>query len=227
MVLQVTGCNRELEPEPFDTLHFPNDSGQVRTYEVFDTTFTVEDTIARHYFRQERVAGLEEDLIGRQVNVLEIWQAPIDSGSGQPGEYEYFATWQQWKSNQYAERIEGNIRFQVMQFPIEAEATWDGNAWNALDEDPTLAYGPFFYESIDTVMNVRGTTYEGVAKVRHRNVTGSLISQIDTWEAYAPGIGKIRRFDRFVRFNIDEDGEELSTDSYIYDEYLVDYSGFE
>jgi|AACY02.2.fsa_nt_gi hypothetical protein len=109
-----------------------------------------------------------------------------------------------------------------MRFPLRASFTWNGNALNNLGEEQ------FRYLSIDSTLTLNGQTYNNCVVVEQRNSGSSLLTDIWTYEIFAPGIGKIKRYDRFLRWEFEQDSggvrsRILDTDSYIYEENLLSY----
>lgn len=212
----LSGCNRELDPSPADIEYFPMVDGKTRSYFVVDTTFTTNDTLAQRYFLQERTNGMNVDLEDREIMRLELWRAEADSNDQRIGNYRFDQLWSQWRDEATAERIEGNVRYVVQAYPLQEGQTWNGNAFNDEGEER--------YEVIvrDTTVTLMGQTYPGCIYIEQREQQ-SLISDIFTYEIYAPNIGKIERYDRFIRIKTTggPDGGEIDTDSYIYHERLV------
>jgi hypothetical protein len=89
------------------------------------------------------------------------------------------------KTNPYsAQKVEDNIRYIKMEYPIRSSSSWNGNAYNPFPEEDysyedlyqPASYGPFTFDSTVTVI---------------QNNFISLINQIYKKEVYAAGIGMI------------------------------------
>lgn len=222
----LSGCERKIDPEPWDSSIYPIQDGKYRTYRVSDTTFILSggvNAVGRTYLRRELANGTETDLLGREVSVLEIHTAQFDD-EGNPLSWEPNAIWQQWKDNRFAERVEGNTRYQVLAFPVTRNRQWDGNEFNGNNNIPTLGYSNFTYLRTDTTVVVAGRAYPNCVVVQQRRIDNSLISNIYTYEVYAPGIGKIERYDRYLYYILRDQNIELSTESYVYHEVLTDHN---
>lgn len=223
----LTACNRELPSDPPDTRWFPVEDGRYRTYDVQSTTFQLSanpqnpDTILQRFYKRELTNG-ETDLDGRRVSRLELWEAPYDSSGGLPAEaaFSFQQLWTQYLDEQFAERIEGNVRYVVLKWPVATEQTWNGNTYNDQGEEI------YTYLNLDTTVTLNGQVYPNCIYVLQRQVSGSILSDILTYEIYAPGIGKIERFDRNLLFILQGQNPipELDTESYLYHETLVDHN---
>ena len=217
LLVVLAGCNRELDPEPADLAYYPMVDQKTRTYFVIDTGFTTTDTIAERFYLQERTNGYNTDLEDREIMRLELWRADADSNDQRSSGYTFDRLWSQYRDIETAERIQGNVRYVVCNFPLREGQTWNGNAFN--DE------GDERYEVLvrDTTVTLMGQTYDDCIYIEQRKQQ-SLISDIFTYEIYAPNIGKIERYDRFLRIKTTggPDAGEIETDSYIYHERLVD-----
>jgi hypothetical protein len=212
-----TACNRELPPDPIELEYFPVETGKYRVYEVRDTTFTTTDTVAGHYFKREEVSGTEQDALDRTIYRLDNYRAEV-TPEGTPGRWRYLQLWSMFRSEDWAERIEGNTRFVVLDFPLNQGKRWNGNIFNNNGAEN------FTILSRDTTVTFMGRTYTNCLLVRWRLVNDSRISELDTYEAYQRGIGKVFRLDKFLKWNIVDNVIELSSDSYIYREALVDHN---
>jgi hypothetical protein len=238
-LLWATACERDLPLPELDTTYYPIVPGKYRTYFIHDTTFvtgsgplgvTAVDSV---YFRRETTTDTVIDLLGRTAWWLELEIAPGDSATGQPGEFRYLELWTQWMDQRFAERTEGNLRYQVLAFPAYKGRAWNGNEWNAQNNnqqtsDLNLQYTAtsFFFLSTDTAITLpNGRRYEHcwVAQWRESD-PNSIFYDALTWEVYAPGIGLIYRYDRYKK--IDQQGAEtrLDTRSYVREQYLWEHN---
>lgn len=176
-------------PRPISE-YFPLTEGKQRTYLVIDTTFmlvteTTSDSSSRTYYLQETAGGTETDLLGRTLR-----QIDRDTSIAVAGPFAFQDRWRAYVDDAFAEEIEGNRRVIVLASPIEKGYNWNGNAYNNLGEER------FTYLNTDTTVTVNGQTFMNCVFIEQRLEKGSLTQDIYTYEIYAPGIGKIVRFDR-------------------------------
>jgi hypothetical protein len=212
LILSVVGCNRKLDYELPRPDLYPLIPGKQRVYEVFERNFTTADTLDRYYLKRELTGGTELDLRGRTTYRLENWVAD----TARPNDWQFEILWTQYRDNDWAERIEGNVRYVVLQFPVIQESPWNGNIFNS--------EGDQFYQylNLDTTLTLGGRTYTNCVFVLQRRELSLLRDQY-AYEIYAPGVGKLVRYDRNLRFDLEANNQlSLSTDSYIYEERLRD-----
>lgn len=183
-------CNRIKNPIPEYTERiFPIEEGQSRIYWILDTTYSVQDTFVDWFYRKEVIGPTETDLLGREVYRLETFRSEYDLGSNYDWQPERI--WTVYKDDEFAERMEDNQRTLVLKFPVFPGIKWNGNLYNGIGEQE------FKYQSIDTVMDVQGVTYDPLVFVLNSlpSDTTSLIKQRLAYELYAPDIGKVMHYD--------------------------------
>lgn len=206
------GCKKEPAP-PAAPDYFPQNTGLTRVYDVRDTTYDLQGAIVKTYKKKEVVGEFTKDAIGRDEQMLEV--SLTDTSKNDV--FKFFERWRQYKDKLYAERTEGNTRYVVLQTPPYMGARWDGNRFN--DKGKT----EYRYLSTDTTVTLNGKTYEHCLAVLQRQIEGSILFDVLTYEIYAPGIGKIARYDRYKEYNFISGSNirTLQTTSYVYEETLV------
>lgn len=196
-----TGCNRTIDPVfPFTEHVYPLDDGKQMVYYVVDTIYeTVQNSPEeRRYYKKEVYDGQEMDLLGREVQKIFIYISPdsTDTLGNTLYNYQYDDLWTAYKNDEFAERIEGNIRYLVLKWPAQTGYTWNGNRYNG--------YGTqtYTYLNADTTVVVNGVTYEHsvyVLQVPFRqsgNPAGYFVEEY-AYEIYAPYVGRIERFYKY------------------------------
>jgi hypothetical protein len=188
--LLLVDCNRIKDPIPEYTQRiYPLETGQSRIYLVWDTTYTVQDTIVDWFYRKEVIGETETDLLGREVYRVETFRS--EYALGQNYEFKPERVWTVYKDEEYVERYEENQRYLVLKFPVFPGIRWNGNLYNGLGEQA------FKYQSIDTVLQVNGVEYDPLVFVMN-SLPSDSTSQINyriAYELYAPDIGKVMQFD--------------------------------
>jgi hypothetical protein len=105
--------------------------------------------------------------------------------------------WTQKRTPTTAERVEDNVRFVRLIFPINESASWNGNAHN------TLGNWTHTYSNIGAEVEVGPFTFENTVQVNQRNNV-NLVDQELAYEIYCSGIGMI--YKKFIDLNFQEDG---------------------
>jgi len=150
-------------------LIFPLETGKYRISVVFDTTFTtagINDPSTDAYYKRESNGNKEQDLLGRDITLLQIERSDFDRG--QNYDFTPIRVWSQYKPSEeqdsyFAERIEENQRILVLKFPVFTNISWNGNQFN------TLGKQEFYYSNIDTTVTVQGNTFENCVMVVQEN----------------------------------------------------------
>jgi len=83
-----------------------------------------------------------------------------------------------------AQRVEDNIRYLKLAFPINADVTWNGNAFNDFPEED------YSYTDIHTSYSMNGFDFDSTLKVLQSD-DQNLIHQIYKEEKYAKNVGMI------------------------------------
>jgi len=224
-LVAAAGCERTLAPPISGELYYPLRDSAERVYRVEDTTYTVSGAVVNRYRKREYTLGTVTDLTGRPLSRLEIYRAPLDVGP-----FTFRELWTQFRSSERAERTEGNTRYVVMNFPLRRGKTWDVNLFNnnAVGSDDDRLWARAVVGNMDTTVVLNGTRYTRCIFIRHRK-DKSDSRDIYTYEIYAPGIGKIERYDRYMVYDIvprPGGGVNfvLNTNSYIYREQLLSHT---
>jgi hypothetical protein len=94
-----------------------------------------------------------------------------------------------WYANLYptrADKIEENIRFTKLIFPVSAEKRWNGNAFNTLEK------WEYAYDSLHVAKSINGLQFDSTIRVQQRNVINPF-QQIVASEIYGNHIGLIQK----------------------------------
>lgn len=211
-VLGTLTCNRKLVEENLDQNLYPVIDTKYRIYAVVDSVYPTTGAVGRKYYKMELTKGQEQDLLNRTVSRLEVYTG--DSLSG----LTFSELWTQYKGNQFAERIEGNTKYLVLSFPINQKRKWDGNQYN-------LRSSEFYkYQTLDTLLTLNANTFPKSVMVLQALDTTSIITRRYAWEIYAPGIGKVAKYDQHIKRIITGTNVEISSESYFHQETLISHN---
>jgi hypothetical protein len=225
LIAVLASCNREYDPTPeyLDRI-FPIEEGNQRIYHVIDTSYESSAGFdATTYYKREEVGGKETDLLGREANTLWIYTSPDTIGTPDNRIYnwDFFELWTTILDEEFAERIEGNIRYLVLRVPPYEGSTWNGNLYNSGEVQT------YSYKSIDTTVTVMGQSYENcvyVEQVPFRQPVptqgGPFFLIEHAYEIYAPDIGKI---ERYFKYYVEQDGQVVP-ESRVFHERLVEHN---
>ena len=96
----------------------------------------------------------------------------------------FLEVWVAMRTSASAQRVEDNVRFIKLAFPINSHATWNGNAYNDLSEED-YSYSDFHISS--TIGNIHFDSTVTVLQLYDDN----LIHRIFKQEKYANHIGMV------------------------------------
>jgi hypothetical protein len=215
-------CERTLPVNEVDRTYFPTDSAKYRTYAVFSKSYNPADSVQKFFYKRELHEQQELDLNNRLRRVVRIEETPYDSLGFQaynPSTLKYKQLWQFWSTADHSLRTEGNITYAILGYPILINRKWNGNQYNS------FGTAQYQYRNIDTTVTLNGRTYAKCLFVVHRQ-NKSLVSDVYTYELYAPNIGKIARFDRFLTYEIrgNVGQRDITSESYEYLETLLEHN---
>jgi hypothetical protein len=92
--------------------------------------------------------------------------------------------WVQNKTARTAEKVEENLRYIKLLFPVDLEKEWNGNAYNTLEEEN------YSYNFIDKERTIGNIHFDSVLQVDQHNETNLVLQNIHE-EKYARNVGLI------------------------------------
>ena len=181
-------------PGPQTTSHFyPLDSGYWIEYQVdsiihlnIDDQYLVDTSLeSYHFYIREEVDSAFIDGEGKQVWAISRYKRNADSLP-----WEFTSLWTAKLSSTSLERVEDNLRFIRMVFPLRENRKWNGNAYNTLDEEDYIysnlflpkTYSSLYFDSTvvvnqnDFISNINRI----IKKEVYGNHVGLLYKEIDS-----------------------------------------------
>ncbi|MFM1932837.1 MAG: hypothetical protein RL226_2140 [Bacteroidota bacterium] len=180
--LVLAGCKKKTDYEAIDFGYdyFPTEIGTFVEYEVDSISYgEVNDT--SHFYLREVIA---DDFIDNERQMA--LKVERYKRTNLTDEWELTDVWVQKRTTTTAERIEENIRYIRLVFPMEQGDSWDGNVYN------TDAPWQYAYGSLNIPYQVDNLSFNETVKVEQRNNI-NLIDQEEAWEVYARGVGLIEK----------------------------------
>ncbi len=142
----------------------------------------VHDTTS--YFIREIIESAFEDASGEESLRLERYKRNAES---EP--WVLKDVWFQKLTAFNAQKVEENIRYIKLAFPLKAGATWNGNALNTLDA------WEYAIDSVNVPRTYGAFSFENTATVVQR-VNNNFVEDELAYEIFAPGVGLIYRYHR-------------------------------
>ncbi len=181
----VTGCNKDDNEEPIDLGYdfFPNNIGTFIEYEVDSLNHDlVNDTT--HFFLREVLVEEFVDNEGQLAVRVERYKRTSSND-----DWTISDVWVQKRTTTTAERVEENLRFVRLAFPINQQQSWNGNAYN------TLGAWEHSYQNVYETQMYNGLVFHNTITVMQVDNV-NLIDQEQATEVYARDIGLI--YKKFV-----------------------------
>lgn len=160
--------------------YFPNRTDSYIVYAVDSTHYGItEETFS--YQIKEVMSETFVDDTGQPAVRVERYQRHYAS---QP--WILVDVWVQKRTSTTAERMEENVRFIKMEFPVAEGGTWQGNSYN------TLGNWQYKYENVGLPADIGELEFDKALKVNQRYNVNLVQNQI-AYEIYAYNIGLVYR----------------------------------
>lgn len=167
--------------------YYPTVSGKFIIYQVDSTVYNDlrKDTVINKYLLKEKIADTYTDNTGNTAIRIERYIKKFDpkkSYDSIPWSMKEVYLLNASKKN--IQIVESNIRYTKLSFPVQAKATWNGNASNNLGEQM------YKYDYIDNAENLNGKAFDKVCLVIQKSFHPLVLDQ-NYVEKYAKGFGLI------------------------------------
>jgi hypothetical protein len=167
--------------------YYPTQVGKYVVYDVDSIVYTElpKDTVLYKYRIKEKLVDTFTDNEGKPAIRLERsikWFNPSLAYDSIP--WTIKEVWMVNADNQSVQVVESNLRFTKLIFPVKANAIWNGNAANNLEEQD------FTYSYIDKNETVNNNVLNNVLLVTQSDYR-TLISYDYSVEKYAKGVGLV------------------------------------
>ena len=132
LLLYIAGCNEKenIHPQVIDFSYYPMNINSELVYAVeyikIDAPINLHDT--QRYYLKERIESSYYDEIGNLIYRIEHFKRPDTNSAWQLTDV-WFS---QYYQNQ-AHKVEENIRYIKLVFPVNKGLKWNGNAMNTLE----------------------------------------------------------------------------------------------
>ena len=189
LIVIISSCqDSPVDPVPFDTSYFPLSTGKFIIYEVdsivMSDFFNTTDTV--HYQLMETVDSSYIDATGR--NAFRIIRSRLDSMNGV---WRITDVWSANVTETTAEKVEENLRFIKLSFPVLLNKTWAGNSY--INTDSPLVYlddWEYKYTDVNETFDTYAGTFDSVITVlQHEDINA--IQTVLYQEKYAKHVGMI------------------------------------
>lgn len=189
MFCALPGCQQEEVDTDIGWGYFPTEIGHWVVYEI-DSTVYDDFTGDTFYYRYQVKELLESEFIdneGRLSVRVERYRRNYDSILPYDSIPWYLSrVYAFTRSNGWAEKLEENVRYIRLAFPVEQGKTWNGNAYN------TIGQWNYKYRAVDEDYTIASFALDSTLLVEQKNEI-NLISHRVYKERYAKNIGLIEK----------------------------------
>jgi hypothetical protein len=193
IIAGLTSCKRDPSPAPdLGFNYFPDAVGSYVVYDVdssfYDNYPVVKTTVK--YQLKEKIQSIFTDNEGRPTIRLERYIKKYDPLVPYSAmEWKLRNVWTENKTLKNVEKVEDNVRYIKLIFPVSTEESWNGNAKNTNPEEE-YKYG--FYDLANKIGNIG---FDSVLQVDQNDVS-SLVHKTFAEEKYARNAGLV--YKRFI-----------------------------
>jgi hypothetical protein len=193
----------------FNYDYYPLDLNQQREYSVTDILHNSlgSDTVV--YFLKEIIT---QELIDQQGDIAyrleRYWK--MDSLA----DYSLKDVWTTKKTLRTAQKVEENIRYTKLIFPISRGSFWNGNGFNYLAEKE------YYYDSINESSTYGLNSFDSTVCII-QNSNNNLLEFDEAYEVYAKNVGLVYKKD--VELNINFGNVLDINEGYEYEQVLLNY----
>ncbi len=199
--LPLAGCKKSSEEGPDIAYeYFPMKKGHWVTYEVdsiiHDAPAEIHDTF--QFQIKELIESHFTDNEGRRTARVERFKRKHDTA-----QWRLKDVWTANRTPRNAQKVEENIRFLKLVFPIRKGRFWDGNALNTRERNE------YRFGRIHADRTIQGTHYDSTVTVIQKDRV-NLVERKEAEEVYAKGIGLIHK--RIIDLEIDSGNIEKGSE---------------
>jgi len=173
-------CKRDGATQPdFGYNYFPDKIGSYVIYNV-DSVFYINESVYTYQYQiKEKIESVFMDNQSRPTLRIERY---FRNNTSQP--WTIKDVWAANRTTTTAEKVEENVRFIKLAFPVKKNQSWNGNAQNTNDACT------YTYSFFDLPRTINTIVFDSVLEVKQRDET-SLIHKKYYIERYARNVGMV------------------------------------
>ena len=164
--------------------YFPLIAGQSSTYSVqlieYKITGEVDST---SYMLREVVADTFTNEAGEKIFILNRYKRSLSDDA-----YSIDSVWSIRRTNNQIIKVENNIPFVKLTFPVRESTTWDGNIFNTKEEE------------IYSVSFEQDSAFGDVLRVLHSSIDDTIVFQDQRFERYANELGLVEKSMKVINY---------------------------
>ncbi len=180
-------CSKDPSPTPdMGYNYFPNQVGKYVVYDV-DSIYKDIRTDTFKFQIKEKIESIFMDNQNRPTIRLERYKKNYNPSIPYSSMAWIFQNvWTENRTNTTAEKVEDNIRYIKLAFPIKQNQSWNGNAQNIFDK------WTYTYDYFDVAKSVGNLQFDSVLQVNQFDDESQVLTQRQFYvEKYARNVGMI------------------------------------
>ena len=182
MVLSIVACKKDPEPRPYlGYNYFPLDEGKWIIYTVDSIVYNefTQSTDTFKFELKEKTGSVFTDNAGNESRQIERYKR-----NSANEKWKLTDIWVSTLTEARAEKVEENVKFVKLVFPVKKSKTWDGNAFNNMEK--------WDYEYVTThhSQSINNIPFDSTLTVQ-QTASYNLIETKNYKEIYAANIGLI------------------------------------
>jgi len=197
LAIVISSCQKDSTQSPLtiDKKYYPLVTGKYIIYDVDSTGYNSFDNSTKTSIYQimEQVDTPYTDNTGNEAFKIVRSRRP-DENSG----WVITDIWSANLTDHTAEKVEENLRFIKLDFPIQLDRQWYGNAF--IETDSPLEYlndWVYEYTSVDRPLSINGNSFDSTLTVSQYDEE-NLIEQNVYMEQYAKHVGMIYKLEQRI-----------------------------
>ncbi|HLG34936.1 MAG TPA: hypothetical protein VI757_08665 [Bacteroidia bacterium] len=191
MTILIAGCKEEtvVLNNSVSLNYFPTEKGKWIIYDVDSTYYNDFDSSAhRHLFQlMEKIDSAFIDGEGNSTQRILRFKRDTDSS-----QWSFINVWTQTLTNSNAQRVEENIRFVNLGFPVSSSTTWNRNSYNTLGEEE------YDYSDLHSQKTVGNISFDSTLTISFNDFPNNIYDHF-VEEIYATKVGLI--FRKYINAN--------------------------
>lgn len=177
--LAFSSCKeKQGKAEDFSYDYFPIEIGHYVTYDVHEIIYDLNSSDETYQIK-ELIESEITDNLGRPSLRIERYKRATDAD-----DWVIKDVWYSTRTPSNAEKIEENVRYVKMSFPVRTYQEWDGNLYNINSE------WLYYYDSIGDSRTINGLEFDETVKVFQRE-NFNLIEEEEAYEIFAKDVGLV------------------------------------
>lgn len=197
--LFISSCTEDPLSSPFIGYeYFPNEAGVWVEYEVDSISYDSEFGNDTSFFLlREIIESKFTDTEGRDAQRIERYKRGNTTAV-----WKIKDVWYANLTTTTAEKIEENVRFIKLNFPLKLDKKWDGNVQNVMDEQD------YEITALNEPYSINGFSFDSTVTVTQVNFE-TLVSKDYVIEVYAKRIGLVHK--RYIQTVLDPNDGSIKT----------------